>query len=147
MGDTVRGGGERVGSALEQSGASGMRELEQPRGGKLPRSYRRPDERILDDVYQRISRSWADAEEVEIEVNDGTVTLSGSVPSRADKRLIEEIADDVFGVVEVHNHLKLARRFEGPAARQGGEPQQARAGEAGWQQNGQDAAPAESQPQ
>jgi osmotically-inducible protein OsmY len=123
IGESLEGGGERLGSALEESGVESTRGQRRTRPGRPPRLYRRPDDRILDSVYERISRSAADAEEVEIEVNDGMVTLSGNVPSKLDKRLIEELADSVFGVTEVHNHLKLARRIEGKGA-------EARAGEA-----------------
>jgi osmotically-inducible protein OsmY len=112
VGQALRGQGERAGSALEQTGREGMRRSQRERG-RLPRSYQRPDERILDDLCERIARSGADAQEVEIEVSDAVVTLSGSVPSKLDRRIIQNIADDVLGVEEVHDHLRLARRIEG----------------------------------
>jgi hypothetical protein len=37
------------------------------------------------------------------------VTLTGTVRSRRDKWWLEEMVDDVFGVEEVHNRLRLAR--------------------------------------
>jgi len=74
-----------------------------------PPRYRRPDERILDDVWHRISVAAIDPQDVEVEVSDGVVTLSGRVSTRFEKRVIEDIADGVFGVREVHNHLRLAR--------------------------------------
>jgi hypothetical protein len=42
-------------------------------------------------------------------VENGEVTLTGFVEHRDDKRALEDMADDVFGVEEVHNHLRLRR--------------------------------------
>jgi hypothetical protein len=42
------------------------------------------------------------------------VTLTGTVATRAQKRLAEDIADGVTGVNEVHNHLRIQRAGEGP---------------------------------
>ncbi len=121
IGESVRGGGERVGSALEEKGVEGVAAASRSaRALRPPRTYRRPDERILDDVYERIARSGADAEEVQIEVKDGVVMLSGNVPSRLDRRIIDELTGAVLGVREVHNHLKLARRIEAKGAAEGG---------------------------
>ena len=105
IGRAVRGRGEQMASALEdqdQRAAATVRR-------NLPPRYRRPDERILDDVWHRISLAALDPQDVEIEVNGGVVTLSGRVSTRVEKRVIEDIADSVFGVREVHNHLRLAR--------------------------------------
>lgn len=78
------------------------------RGRKGPRAYKRSDERISDDIHERIDRHLdIDAREVTIEVKDGDVTLKGTVSDRADKRLVEEIAEDVFGVKNVQNLLRI----------------------------------------
>jgi osmotically-inducible protein OsmY len=115
IGEAMRARGERMGSAMEQRGEA---RPDRFRGwhGRAPRSYRRPDDRILDEVHQRIATSGVDAEDVEIEVNNGIVTLSGRVPRHFDKRLIEEITEQVFGVEEVQNHLRLARGVEPKAS-------------------------------
>jgi hypothetical protein len=143
IGESVRGGGERVGQALEESGTAGTRSYRRAGAGRPPRTYRRPDERILDEVYERIAHSAADADEVEVEVSDGVVTLSGSVPSRIDKRLIEGLTEAVFGVLEVHNHLKLARRIEGKGTPEAVAPE-AKAGAEAERHNGQGRAGPES---
>lgn len=80
--------------------------------GRPPRMYRRPDERVLDDVCERIARSGADADDVEVQVNEGVLTLSGKVPSRIDRRIVEDVAESVFGVEEVHNNLRVAKQVE-----------------------------------
>jgi hypothetical protein len=82
-----------------------------------PKGYRRPDERIQDEVCERIGRSGLDAREVEVAVHAGEVTLTGTVLSRDDKRALEDLADDVFGVEDVHNRLTIARA---PAGRRRG---------------------------
>jgi osmotically-inducible protein OsmY len=50
-----------------------------------------------------------DATEVEIEVEEGLVTLAGRVDSREAKWMAEEITRAVQGVQDVHNRLKVAR--------------------------------------
>jgi hypothetical protein len=77
------------------------------RRGRGPKHYTRSDERIRDDVYDRLmDNAWVDATDVEVKVTNGEVTLTGSVPSRHDKRTIEDIAETVLGVKEVHNQLR-----------------------------------------
>ncbi len=75
-----------------------------------PKGYRRSDERIRDEVCERIGRSGIDAREVEVTVDGGEVTLVGWVEHREDKRALEDLADDVFGVADVHNQLRLHGR-------------------------------------
>jgi hypothetical protein len=72
-----------------------------------PKGYRRPDDRIQDEVCERIARSGIDAREVEVAVQGGEVTLTGTALSREDKRALEDVVDDVFGVEDVHNRLTL----------------------------------------
>lgn len=83
-----------------------LREAKRARG---PKGYRRSDERLQDAVCERIARSGVDASEVEVKVENGEVTLTGNVWSRRDKWWLEDLADDVYGVEDVHNHLRLAR--------------------------------------
>lgn len=80
------------------------------RRARGPKGYRRSDDRIRDDVCERIARSGIDADEVEVSVENAEVTLTGTVRERHEKWRLEEIADDIFGVEDVHNHLRLGRR-------------------------------------
>ena len=51
---------------------------------------------------------------VGVESTRGVVTLSGDVTSEAERRLAERIAEDVEGVVAVHNALRVsAEHFTG----------------------------------
>jgi hypothetical protein len=103
--------------------------------GRGPKGYKRSDERIHEEVSERIARSWVNAEEVEVKVENGEVTLTGFVESRQEKRMIEDLADDVFGVDEVHNHLRMRR--EGRTQSQTFTAGQAQGPTAGMGQSGQ----------
>jgi hypothetical protein len=108
MRDMRRQAGEEEPGTFERMGErmkEGLRRLT----GKGPKGYRRSDERIRDDVSERIARSGVDAEDVEVKVEKGEVTLTGFVRRREEKRMIEDLADDVFGVDEVNNHLRIRR--------------------------------------
>ncbi|WP_042878998.1 BON domain-containing protein [Cupriavidus necator] len=75
-----------------------------------PRNYQRSDERILEDLCEQLTRSARlDLNDVEVKVEQGVVKLEGSVPDRQQKYRIEDIADEVFGVKEVANHLRVPR--------------------------------------
>ena len=84
--------------------------------GKGPRGYMRSDERIRDDVSDRLmDNDRLDASDIEVRVEESEVTLSGTVESRFAKRLAEDLADSVSGVRDVHNYLKVqGSRHEGP---------------------------------
>jgi hypothetical protein len=75
--------------------------------GKGPKGYKRSDERIREEVCECLSNGHIDASEIEVTVQDGEVTLSGFVMDRRSKRLAEELLDDVRGVSDVDNKLKV----------------------------------------
>jgi hypothetical protein len=76
--------------------------------GRGPRGYTRSDERIKEDVSDRLTDDWyVDASEIEVTVNNGEVTLSGTVDSRQAKRRAEDIVDDISGVRHVQNNLRV----------------------------------------
>ncbi len=78
--------------------------------GKPPKGYRRSEERIREDVCDRIMQHRdVDASDVEVTVSGGEVTLAGTVGDRWSKRLIEDLAEDVLGVDDVHNRLTVRR--------------------------------------
>ncbi len=79
--------------------------------GYGPRDYRRSDERILEDINDRLTwHSLIDATDINVAVSNGIVTLTGSVDTRQDKRLAEDIADDVPGVWDVDNRLSVRNK-------------------------------------
>jgi len=82
-----------------------------------PKNYTRSDERIREDVCDRLSlSSEVDPSEVEVMVSNGEVTLTGTVQDRQMKFKTEELADDVAGVHEVHNQLRVRREQPGAKA-------------------------------
>jgi osmotically-inducible protein OsmY len=84
-----------------------MDEVEHNRG-RGPRGYTRSDERIREDVSDRLSDDWrVDASDIEVKVEAGEVTLNGTVRNRDDKRRAEDLADDCSGVKHVQNNLRI----------------------------------------
>lgn len=97
----------------QSAGASYERGGQGPRGsfrGRGPRGYRRSDERIRDDINDRLTEhDEIDASDIEVGVQNGEVTLTGMVDSRRTKRLAEVIAESVTGVTNVENRLRVQR--------------------------------------
>jgi hypothetical protein len=91
--------------------------------GRGPSTYRRADERILEEACERLTDDRSvDATHVTVAVDNGEVTLSGTVPSRQQKRLAEECVESIRGVHDVINQLKVSRDEvlqERPAERPG----------------------------
>jgi len=78
--------------------------------GRGPKGYRRSDERIEEDVCERLTVHPAiDASEIEVSVSGGDVTLKGTVNNRAEKHLAESMTETVSGVKEVYNQLRITQ--------------------------------------
>lgn len=84
--------------------------------GKGPRGYVRSDERILDDVHERLAHGFLDASDIDVKVTDGTITLTGTAEHKAARRMAEDLVEDVVGAKEVDNRLKLRRDTTSAAA-------------------------------
>jgi BON domain len=81
-----------------------------PHAGQGPRGYQRSDDRIREDICERMcDNDELDAREIEIRVSGGDVTLLGTVHDRYDKRLAEDIVEQVSGVQDISNQLRVAR--------------------------------------
>jgi hypothetical protein len=79
-----------------------------PHSGKGPRGYIRSDERICEDINDRLlADGRLDASEIEVRVEAGEATLSGHVMSREDKRRAEDLAESVSGVKHLQNNLRV----------------------------------------
>lgn len=82
---------------------------QQSQRGKGPKGYRRSDERIKDEVCERLADDWmVNPSDVSVEVRDGVVTLEGSAQSRQMKHRIEDIADSVSGVEDIQNRIGIS---------------------------------------
>lgn len=85
-----------------------------PYVGRGPRGYQRSDGRIYEDICDLLTdHQEVDPSDVEVRINNGEVTLAGTVESRYEKPLIEDIAESVPGVREVYSHLRI-RQFNRP---------------------------------
>ena len=76
-----------------------------------PKGYRRADQRICDDVCDRLADDpHLDASEIEVRVENGEVILEGKVPDRDAKYQAEWLAESISGVSDVRNLLRAQRR-------------------------------------
>jgi osmotically-inducible protein OsmY len=102
---------DEVASWFGDEEASRRRRQDQRRGphrGRGPTSYTRSDERIKDDVNDRLTEhSYLDASNIEVQTENGEVTLTGTVDNRYEKRLAEDVAEDVSGVKNVENRIRV----------------------------------------
>jgi hypothetical protein len=79
--------------------------------GKGPKGYTRSDQRIREDVCERLMEDpHVDASEIDVRVENGEVTLTGTVPNRSDKRRAEDLVDRVRGIRHVQNILRAQPR-------------------------------------
>ena len=81
-----------------------------PHSGRGPQGYQRSDARIEEDVCEHLTHhGMLDATGIQVQVENGEVTLTGTVESRQAKRLAEDILDSISGVRDVHNQLRVQR--------------------------------------
>ena len=96
--------------------------------GKGPKGYKRSDERIREEVSEALYRDYhVDASEIEVDVKEGIVTLSGTVDSRQSKRAAEECIENLTGVIDVHNRIRIAESGNVSNLRQGKDSDEKRA--------------------
>jgi len=76
--------------------------------GLGPKNWTRSDERILEEVCERLADADIDASEIDVTVQGGEVTLAGTVPDRRTKHDAEDIACRARGVKDCHNRLRVA---------------------------------------
>jgi hypothetical protein len=81
-----------------------------PHTGRGPQGYQRSDARIEEDVCEHLTHhGMLDATGIQVQVENGEVTLTGSVESRQAKRLAEDILEGISGVRDIHNQLRVQR--------------------------------------
>ena len=92
------------------SGGFGGRNEQGQHSGRGPKNWQRSDERIKEDVNERLTEhSHIDATEIDIQVRNGEVTITGTVEDRRIKRMVEDLVEGVSGVKEVHNQLRSSQ--------------------------------------
>jgi osmotically-inducible protein OsmY len=127
---------DEVSSWLGDDDARRRRERDEHRG-RGPKGYTRSDERIREDVNDRLTDDgWLDASDIEVQVSSAEVTLTGHVNSREEKRRAEDIVEAVSGVKHVQNNLRVKDRMS--ASSQGSTTQfgSAGSGTSGTSQSG-----------
>jgi osmotically-inducible protein OsmY len=78
--------------------------------GKGPKGWRRSDDRVKEDICEYLERNaMIDASDVDITVAEGVVTLTGTVPDRQMKRMCEDEIENMPGVKDVNNQLRVNR--------------------------------------
>ncbi|KEF33885.1 hypothetical protein RDMS_10040 [Deinococcus sp. RL] len=88
--------------------------------GKGPKGYQRSDDRIREMVNDALEDDdYVDASDIEVQVQGGEVTLTGTVRDRQQKRRAEEVIEHLRGVRDVHNHLRVSPGGMGQGAAAG----------------------------
>jgi osmotically-inducible protein OsmY len=77
--------------------------------GKGPQGYKRSKDRIMEEICDILMQhGGVDASNISVNVDDnGEVTLEGTVSDRQQKRMAEDAIENVSGVNEVHNRLRV----------------------------------------
>ena len=103
---------DEVASWFGDEGAERRRRLDRYEAnhrGRGPKGYQRSDNRIEEDINERLSDDgWVDASDVSLQVQNGEVVLSGTVPDRFSKRRAEDICESVSGVRQVENRIRVS---------------------------------------
>jgi osmotically-inducible protein OsmY len=122
--DRSRGGNERnwwdrasdeVSSWFGDDEAERRRQMDEQRygghRGRGPKNYTRSDDRIKEDINDRLTdHDYLDASDIDVDVNNGEVVLSGKVNSRREKRIAEDVVEDISGVKNVENRLRVEQQ-------------------------------------
>jgi osmotically-inducible protein OsmY len=76
--------------------------------GKGPRNYRRSDERLKELICERLTADpHVDATDIVIEVRDSEAIIGGTVNDKQMKRRAEEIIDEIKGITQVENRIRV----------------------------------------
>ena len=76
--------------------------------GRGPKGYKRSDESIKEEACELLLWSSAvDASEMEVSINDGCLYLDGQVRSRFEKKEAQAIVENIEGISDVMNRLKV----------------------------------------
>jgi osmotically-inducible protein OsmY len=115
--DANSGYGRGMGAGMYWSGESAREDQQMwsPRrgqhAGRGPRGYQRSDQRIGEDVSDRLTDDeYLDASDISVTVEDGVVVLEGTVDSRDARRRAEDLAESCSGVKDVMNRIKVQQQ-------------------------------------
>jgi hypothetical protein len=82
----------------------------EPRYPPGPKGYQRSDERLREDISERLMEArYIDSSDVTVEVSGAKVVLEGTVPERRMKHAIEDLVDACPGVQDIDNKIRVRR--------------------------------------
>ncbi len=111
---------QRYGAEYEQHESLGqkIKGWFQGHRGKGPAGYTRSDERIRENVCEALADDdRVDASNIEVTVKNGEVTLTGTVEDRQSKRIAEECIENLSGVKDVQNQLRVGQSMTSTSSR------------------------------
>jgi BON domain len=115
FGQQPRYGQPQYGQRPSYNPYGGYPETRARRFGGGPKGYQRSDERLREDISERLMEShYIDSSDVSVEVRGAKVVLEGTVPSRQMKHAIEDLVDVCPGVQDIDNRVRVGN----PLARQ-----------------------------
>ena len=80
--------------------------------GKGPKNWDKSDEKIREEVCETLYvNRYVDASDIEVEVRNAVVFLSGWVNSRDEKKEVQDSLEALCGVKEIRNELHLRNRL------------------------------------
>jgi hypothetical protein len=81
--------------------------------GKGPKGYIRSKDLILDEACERLARDWyLDASGIEVSFANDCLTLKGEVKSRKEKVHAEALVENIIGVEDVFNQIRVRKKDE-----------------------------------
>lgn len=81
-----------------------------PRYPPGPKGYQRSDERLCEDISERLMQArYIDSSDVTVQVSGAKVVLEGTVPERRMKHAIEDLVDACPGVQDIENRIRVKR--------------------------------------
>jgi osmotically-inducible protein OsmY len=76
--------------------------------GKGPKDYQRSEDRIREDVCDRLTDDdMLDATNINVQIQGNEVVLTGTVNSREQKRRAEDLVESISGVRNVENRIRV----------------------------------------
>lgn len=83
--------------------------LAQSHRGKGPKGYRPSDERLRENVCERLTHDpFVDATDIEVSVANGVLTLTGRVATRRMQYAVADLLAEIPGVGTVHNSVQVS---------------------------------------
>jgi hypothetical protein len=81
--------------------------------GKLPKNFAYSDDKLRERICEMLAdHDLIDPSNVDIQVKSGEVTITGTIEDRHQKRLIDDMVQNVPGVQDVHLSIKVDRKTQ-----------------------------------